>query len=79
VPVISQGVDDARTQYGAGLDPGRHGRRLPQERPFGELWCLPLADAGGAVAAAGSIAFTGPATAAGVLSLYIAGVLVSVR
>jgi phage tail sheath gpL-like len=46
--------------------------------PFGELWCLPLADAGGSTAATGSIAFTGTATAAGVLALYLADVAVPV-
>jgi phage tail sheath gpL-like len=45
---------------------------------FGELWALPLADAGEAVAATGSISFTGPSTAAGTLSLYIGGVAVPV-
>ena len=46
--------------------------------PFGEVWILPLADNSSGVAASGSYAFTGPATAAGLLSLYIAGNLVAV-
>lgn len=46
--------------------------------PFGEVWILPLADNGAGVAAAGSITFTGPATAAGTLPLYIMGVSVPV-
>jgi phage tail sheath gpL-like len=44
---------------------------------FGEAWVLPLADDAGGAAATGSIAFTGTATAAGTLSLYIAGTLVT--
>jgi phage tail sheath gpL-like len=44
----------------------------------GEVWALPLADAGGAVAATGTIAITGPATASGTIALYIAGVKVSI-
>jgi phage tail sheath gpL-like len=45
---------------------------------FGELWVLPLADNGAGVAATTTLTVTGPSTAAGVLSLYIAGKLVSV-
>jgi phage tail sheath gpL-like len=41
--------------------------------PDGQVWILPIADAGGGVAATGTIAFTGPATEAGTLSLYIHG------
>lgn len=37
-----------------------------------EVWGIGLADAGGGVAASGSLAFTGPATAAGTLNLYVA-------
>ncbi|NMG64884.1 phage tail protein [Azoarcus indigens] len=40
--------------------------------PFGEVWCLPLPKGVGA-AAAGTVTITGPATASGLLSLYIAG------
>ena len=46
--------------------------------PYGEVWLGPLADAGGGTAATGTIAFSGTATAAGTLSLYIMGVLVPV-
>jgi phage tail sheath gpL-like len=46
--------------------------------PNGALYVLPMADAGGGVAATGKLSFTGPATAAGSLSLYIAGNLVTV-
>ena len=45
---------------------------------FGEVWYLPLADAAAAVAAAGSVALSGAPTAAGVISLYVAGTVVSV-
>ncbi len=46
--------------------------------PTGELWVLPLNDDPGAVAATGSISFTGPTTAAGTLSLYVGGRLIAV-
>lgn len=73
VPLYSQGVGDAITQGGAGsmLALMTAGYRLNDS--FGEVWYLPLADAGGATAATGSIAFTAPATANGTLYLYIAG------
>ncbi len=40
--------------------------------PFGEVWCLPLAKGVGA-AAVGTVTITGPATASGLLSLYVGG------
>ena len=46
---------------------------------FGEVWCLPFADAMSSTAAAGTITFTSPATANGTLSLYVAGVNVPVN
>jgi phage tail sheath gpL-like len=45
---------------------------------FGEVWILPLADNAAGTAATATIAFTGPATTSGLLSLYIAGILVGV-
>jgi len=78
VPLISQGVADAQTQCGLGSILAQMAYAYRQNDTFGELWYLPLSDAGGATAATGSIAFTGPATAAGTLSLYIAGALIAV-
>jgi len=43
-----------------------------------ELWVIPQADNGAGVAAAGSLTFTGPATAAGAINLYVAGRKISV-
>lgn len=48
-----------------------------QNDPFGELHILPLLDDPSATAATGTIVFFGQASAQGVLSLYIAGVLIS--
>lgn len=45
-----------------------------ENAPFQEIWCLPLADDVAGVAAAGSITFAGaPVSAAGTLTIYIAG------
>jgi phage tail sheath gpL-like len=46
--------------------------------PYGEAWLGPVADASGGTKAAGSISFTGPATAAGTLALYLMGVSIPV-
>jgi phage tail sheath gpL-like len=43
-----------------------------------ELWAIPLADNGAGVAATGTLTFTGPATAAGAINLYVAGRKISV-
>jgi phage tail sheath gpL-like len=40
---------------------------------FGDLWMLPLDDNSAGQPAEGTVTFTGPATAAGTLNLYIAG------
>ena len=43
-----------------------------------ELWAIPLADNGAGVAATGTLTFTGPATGAGAINLYVAGRKISV-
>lgn len=77
VPIISQGVADAQTQGGVNSMLASMVAAFRANNSFGELWYLPLADDGSASAAAGSFAFTAAATASGVLSLYVAGVLIS--
>src|SRR6266702_2641937 len=78
VPLLSAGTGDANTQFGANSVLALMTAAYRQNDTFGELWCLPLADAAGATAATGSIAVTGAPTANGTLALYIAGQLVSV-
>ena len=46
--------------------------------PFGEVWIGAVSDASGGTAATGNIVFTGPATAAGTLALYLMGVSIPV-
>lgn len=77
VPVFCTGVSDAITKGGAGSMIARMVAKYRANDPSGELWILPVADDGSAVAAAGSFEFTHAATAGGTLSLYIAGRLVS--
>lgn len=78
VPVISGGTGDAITQGGASSMLANMVSAYRLNDSFGEVWYLPLADAAGATAATGSIAFTSPPTANGTISLYIAGILVTV-
>jgi len=77
VPVISQGIADAKTQGGQGSMLAQMTYTYRQNDNFGEVWYLPLADDPAAVAATGTIAFTSAPTANGALSLYIGGMLVT--
>jgi hypothetical protein len=52
--------------------------RYRQTDNFGTVYLLPLADDGAGVAATGTIVFTGPATAAGTLPIYIGEEIVNV-
>ncbi|WP_321810072.1 phage tail sheath subtilisin-like domain-containing protein [Burkholderia sp. BCC1985] len=78
VPLLSAGTGDANAQFGANSVLALMTATYRQNDQFGEVWCLPLADAAGAVAAAGSIAFTSAPTANGTIALYVADQLVSV-
>lgn len=78
VPIISGGKGDADTQGGASSMLANMVAAYRLNDSFGEVWYLPLADAAGAVAATGSIAFTASPTANGTLALYIAGIVVNV-
>lgn len=71
--IISAGTGDAQTAFGAGAQLAIMVERYRALDFFGELWCLPLADQGGSASAVGSISYVGPATAAGVIPLYIDG------
>ena len=77
-PIISQGVADAKTQGGQGSILAQMVDTYRKNDTFGELWLLPLADDGSAVAATGTITYSAANTAVGVHSLYIGGMLVSV-
>lgn len=77
VPQISQGATEAKSVGGQGSMLALMTAAYRAADPFGEVWYLPLVDDGSGVAATGSISFTSAATAAGALSLYIAGQLVT--
>lgn len=73
VPFLIQGANDAIAKAGQGSMLAMMAAAFRASDDFGEVWGLPLVDAVGGVAAAGSIAFAGTPTASGVLSIYIAG------
>ncbi len=77
-PVLVSTTDQAKTLFGAGSMLARMHAAYRAQDPFGEVWCVAVADAGGGVAATGTATVTGSATAAGSVSLYIAGQLISV-
>lgn len=78
VPVQSQGVGDAASVGGLSSMLHLMTQAYRLNDSFGEVWYLPLSDATGAAAAAGTVALTGAPTANGTLSLYVAGTLVAV-
>jgi phage tail sheath gpL-like len=63
----------ADTLFGAGSMLAGMVRAALAQDSFTELMVMPVADAVAGVAAAGSLAFTGPATASGTINLMIAG------
>lgn len=77
-PIIVSTTDQAKTLFGVGSMLARMHALYRQNDPIGEVWCIAVADAGAGVQATGTITVTGPATAAGTLSLYIAGQRVTV-
>ncbi|MDH4745824.1 phage tail sheath subtilisin-like domain-containing protein [Sphingomonas sp. CBMAI 2297] len=78
VPTLVASATEARTAGGAGSMLAAMIAGYRANDPFGEVWYLPIADDPVGTAAAGAITIAGPATAAGIISLYIAGQLVSV-
>lgn len=77
VPVLGQGVSDAQAKGGLGSMLALMTAAYKASDNFGEVWFLPLADAVGSVAASGSLLVAGAPSGTGVISLYIAGQLVS--
>jgi len=68
----------AKALFGVGSMLARMMAAYRAQDPFGEVWCIAVADAASGVAATGTITVAGPATAAGTISLYIAGQRVTV-
>ena len=77
VPVLGQGVSDAQAKGGLGSMLALMTAAYKASDNFGEVWFLPLADAVGSVAASGSLLVAGAPSGTGVISLYVAGQLLS--
>ncbi|QQR69114.1 MAG: phage tail sheath subtilisin-like domain-containing protein [Alphaproteobacteria bacterium] len=72
-PVVVGSESDAINLCGRGSMLARMYTMARANDPLGEIWILPLDEPGAGVAATGTIAISGTATSAGVLSIYIAG------
>ena len=73
VPVICSGVGATYAGAGASSILGLMVDKYRRSDAFGELWLLPILGNPSGTLASGSLAVTGPATAAGVIYLYIGG------
>lgn len=71
VPVTSS--DQAKSLFGQGSILAHMVEKFIDNNSSSQLFCLPMDDNGAGVAATGKLAFTGPATAAGTLSIMIGG------
>lgn len=78
VPVRITSAAEAEALFGQGSMLAAMFRAAKKADRWLETWAIPLEDDAAGVAAAGSILLTGPATASGVLSLYIAGIRVRI-
>lgn len=71
-------ADQGIALYGRGSMLHRQAIQWFKRNAFTELWCACLDDNGAGVAGTGTLTFTGPATAAGTVSLWAGGNLVQV-
>jgi len=78
VPVLVSSAAQAQTLFGVGSMLHRMFIQWFKNNTTTEVWAIPLADNGAGVAATGTLTVTGPATAAGTISLYVGGQLVQV-
>ena len=78
VPLRISSEAQAVTQFGKGSMLHQMVKRWLDNNKTTELWVIPLADNGAGVAASGTITFTGPASGAGAINLYLGGKLISV-
>src|ERR1041385_4607321 len=72
-PVLVTSAAQAQTLFGAGSMLYHMVAAFITNNPFTDLWVIPQDDNGAGVAATATLAFTGPATAAGTIELYIGG------
>lgn len=73
VPVPITKADQAKQYFGVGSQLWHMVQKFLAANSYTPLYVVAQSDNGAGVAAAGSVAFTGPATAAGTLNLYLGG------
>lgn len=78
VPIICGSIGDAQAAGGPNSMLANMVAKYRLNDSFGEVWMLPVSDAAGATAAAGSITFTASPSVNGTLSLYVGDQLVTV-
>lgn len=77
-PRLALDLDAVWTRYGRGSMLALLGEAVFRDRGTVPVYFMPVADAGTAVAATGTLAITGPASADGTLYVYVAGQKISV-
>lgn len=78
VPTFIQDVAAAQSLFGINSQLANMIAAFRANDPIGELWAVPFADVASSAAASGTVAFSGTATAAGTIFLYVGGTLVQV-
>lgn len=78
VPVLVTSDTQAATLFGAASQIASILRKVRQSGTLQEIWAIPQAEDAAGTAAIGSISFVGPATADGVVSVYVGNKLYSV-
>lgn len=72
-PILITNKDQGKVLFGAGSQLAQMLERFKGVNSFVEVWAIAQVDAGASTAAVGEISFTGTATAAGTLPIYIGG------
>lgn len=73
IPVLIESLAQVLILCGAGSILAQTAQRYLDRDPFGAVYMLPLADNPAGVAASGTIAISGTATASGTLNIYVGG------
>ncbi|MEH6477975.1 MAG: hypothetical protein V7727_19950, partial [Sneathiella sp.] len=77
-PILVTSADQAREYFGDGSQLAEMVEAYRGNDDFTELWCVPVDDNAAGSLAAGNITFTGTATEAGTINLYLGGKRVQV-
>lgn len=75
---LHAGLSEVDATYGSGSMLARMYRSFRAGNPFGEVWCMAIAEPAAGTAATGKITVTGTALSAGTLVVYLAGQRVQV-